>query len=363
MAFSLPETDAKYPQFKPHMQAVYGALVQVMPVFLRSDSSFGLKDRANYEAQFKTLADQSKAIQVIVEGSDVGHKSLAAQLASSTDAAYAQFKSGNASQTRFFLSEALNSCFGCHSSRGTEKDSTFVTNFNKDLKLEGFEPLARARFLVLSRQFDGALKEYERLLVNSSLSLDDLINVEPFVEYMILGIRVKNSTDEVSATFAKLKDSKLPELLKNDIKNWSRSLQELKKEKISTNSLREAEKQIALAQKHMEYPQDRSGLVRMIVASRILHEVVLSKSTSASDKAKAYYELGLTENLIGSEFFSDEPLAYFEEAMKLAPKSAIARKAYAQYEDIVRFNYSGSSGTKLPAAETKKLEDLRLKAF
>ncbi len=50
---------------------------------------------------------------------------------------------------------------------------------------------------------------------------------------------------------------------------------------------------------------------------------------------------------------------YFEQAIRLAPRSDVARKAFAQYEDLIRFGYSGSGGTKVPEDEKQRMNVLK----
>ena len=361
--FTLPESDKQYPEFRPHMQTIYSSLVQITSVLLRDNSQMKLKEKEAAELHFKTIADHSLAILAIAEKSDTGHRVLAKELSRNANAAYTQFKQAHYPQARFFLADVINSCFGCHTSRDSKSDSQFVGNFNKDIKWENFEPLARARFLALSRQFDKAMQEYESLFKNATLSQDELVNMDPLVEYMVIALRVKNEPDSVLKTLQSIKGENYPEIFKKDISAWSTSLSSIKKEKMKGNLLDEAKNQLELAKKAMEYPQDRSGLVRYIVASRLLQTYIQDQGLDAKSKADAYYHLGLSELIIGASLLSDESLGFFEQAIKLSPKSEISKKAFAQYEDIVRFGYSGSGGVNIPNDEKAKIAELRKLAF
>ncbi|RYZ85621.1 MAG: hypothetical protein EOP04_15565 [Proteobacteria bacterium] len=345
------------------MQSIYASVVQLMPLFLTDESKIRGSEKQVMETQLKNLAEQSQSIQKLALKSDASHQARARDLAVSSEAAYTQFKQNRQSQARFLLSDVLNTCFGCHTSRESEKDSQFVTNFNKDVKWKSLEPLARARFLALSRQFDASIKEYEVLLKSADISEDDFINLDPLVEYMILGLRVKNDRNQVENTLKSIKLDLYPEIVKNDINSWVKSLEELKKEKPASSMFLEAKNQMTLAKQSLEYPQDRKGLVRYIIASRILNDVVQDKSLPTLERAEAYYNLGLCENIIDVNFFSDQSLAYFEETIRLAPRSELSKKAFAQFEDIVRFSFSGSAGTSIPESEKEKMRSLKKMAL
>ncbi len=357
--FKAPESVKESSEFKPHMQSIYASVVQLMPLFLADQSKMSGKEKERMETQLKNLAEQSQSIQKLALKSDASHMAKARDLAVSSEAAYAQFKENRQGQARFLLSDVLNTCFGCHTSRESEKDSQFVTNFNKDVKWQSLEPLARARFLALSRQFDASIKEYEVLLKSANISEDDFINLDPLVEYLILGLRVRNDRDRVENTLKSIKQDLYPQIVKNDINAWLKTLEDIKKEKPASRSMLEAKNQMALAKQSIEYPQDRKGLVRYIIASRLLNEVVQDKSLPSIERAEAYYNLGLCENIIDVNYFSDQSLAYFEETIRLSPRSELSKKAFAQFEDIVRFSFSGSAGTSIPESEKEKMRSLK----
>ncbi|RZA24999.1 MAG: hypothetical protein EOP10_08190 [Proteobacteria bacterium] len=357
--FKAPESVKESSEFKPHMQSIYASVVQLMPLFLADQSKMGGKEKERMETQLKNLAEQSQSIQKLALKSDASHMARARDLAVSSEAAYAQFKENRQGQSRFLLSDVLNTCFGCHTSRESEKDSQFVTNFNKDVKWQSLEPLARARFLALSRQFDASIKEYEVLLKSANISEDDFINLDPLVEYLILGLRVRNDRDRVENTLKSIKQDLYPQIVKNDINAWLKTLEDIKKEKPASRSMLEAKNQMSLAKQSIEYPQDRKGLVRYIIASRLLNEVVQDKSLPSIERAEAYYNLGLCENIIDVNYFSDQSLAYFEETIRLSPRSELSKKAFAQFEDIVRFSFSGSAGTSIPESEKEKMRSLK----
>ncbi len=360
-AFDVPKD--QYAEFKPHMQAVYGSLIKVMGVLLKGSDSLSPKERETLEPQFKNLAEHAHAIQGIAGRSDKGHQVLAAELSKSTMKAYKQFKDGNTSQTRFFLSDVVNTCFSCHTSRSSTEDSRFVVDFNKDLKWNEFDPLSQARFLALSRQFEAASKQYEKLFLSNELSADELINFDPLIEYLVINIRVRGDAASVLKTLQSMKLDAYPELVKKDLTAWVSALKADQAQKPKGSSLSQAKNHMKKALVSMEYPRDRVGLIHYIFASKLLHEVVQSKEVPAPEKADAYYHLGIAELGIGSPLFADEPNAYFEEAIRLQPKTALARKAFAQFQENILFSYTGSSGTNLPDDEKAKIEQLKSLAY
>jgi hypothetical protein len=299
----------------------------------------------------------------LASASDKGHQVLASELAADAKAAYAHFKAGQTSQARFFLSDVAGTCLNCHTSRSSSHDSSFSVDFNKDLHWEGFEPLAKARFLALSRQFEAASHEYEKLFLSQALSADEFVNLDPIVEYLIIDIRVRNDPASALKTLEAMNKSEYPALIKEDLASWTSALKRNRERKGKSGSLAQAKVSMRLAHEMMQYPQDRSGLVDTLFASRDLHDFIQSKSISSADKAEAYYLLGICEFTVGASLFADESIGYFEEAIRLRPKTDIARKAYARFEENILFGYSGSSGVHLPDEEKRRLNELKKLAY
>lgn len=361
--FSPPDNPDRYAEFRPPMQSIYASLIPAIGFLLRDDARMTKEEKANIEAGLQSLAENSAAIERLAQKSDKGHQILAGELATNAKSAYSQFKAGHSAQARFFLSDVVNACFNCHTSRGSDSDSRFVGNFNKDIQWEKFEPIAKARFLALSRQFESASKEYERLLRSNDISLDELINRDPFLEYMILEIRVRNDPGAVLKALESMKLDAYPEIVKKDVRAWITTLKEERSRKPSGNALSQAKAHILRAKELMDYPQDRAGIVHYIFASRLLHDAIRQKGISPAYQAEAYYQLGLSELVLGTNLFDGEALAFFEETVKLQPKTDLARKAFAQYEELLRFGYSGSGGVNLPAEEKAKIGSLRKLAY
>jgi hypothetical protein len=114
------------------------------------------------------------------------------------------------------------------------------------------------------------------------------------------------------------------------------------------------------AAKVRRFPADRAGLVHDLVASGLLHRAVSAAGRPTADSAEAYYLLGVTELRIGSSQWLTEPEAYLEAAIRTAPGSAPARRAYVVLEESTLLGYTGSGGEgELPPEVASWLAELR----
>lgn len=362
-ALDQPKVERRELELRPHMQLAYGALVKVLAATAKESEVNNYKGMVETESALKVMADEAKIIHSITMKGDKEHEFLSQELQKSTELAYNRYKGGFREQAKFHISDVVSTCFGCHTSRNSAFDSQFTSTFTKDVQLDNFEPLAKARFLSLSRQFELSASEYESLFLSKGLSTDELINLDPMVEYLILTVRVKNDVNRALKAFTALGKRNFPETVKRDIASWVLGLKSIQAQTPEKDKLTQSKNMIKMARGSMEYPRDRSGMVQFVLASKYLHEYVNEEGLSKERKAETYYELGGCENVLATQFSADEANIYFAEAIRLAPKTDLARKAFARYEENVLYGYSGSSGVHLPEDEKLRLENLKKQAL
>ncbi len=358
-AFRPRNGEKTYEEFKPHMRAIYQSLMNIYPYTL-SQKAFNQKEQAKLiEENLQILADHAGYIERLAHEDESGHSHLSHQLSRNAQQAVLKFKSGLGHQAQFYIQEVYDTCLTCHTSRTSQDDSEFTVDFGKDVNWDAMGGFGRARFLSLSRQFEKAMDEYEKIFLSQQMSLEELLQYDPFVDYMILGLRVKEEKGRVAKTFESLMAKPLPAMVKSDLDAWVKSLKKVPAKSAKQSELAYAKELIKASQSLSEYPQDRKGLVYSILASKELLGYLKQKKIPEAKRAETYYELGLSEMRIGSPQIAGESGYYFEEAIRLAPKAAFSKKAFALYEEGLLFGYSGSGGVNLPASEKQRLEDLR----
>lgn len=357
--FKPNSSEKDYAAFRPHMRAIYASLMTVFPLAL-SKSTFMDKNNAKLiEEKLAHIAEHASMINEIASKDEKGHAYMSYQLERNAQQALLKFKAGYLDQANFFVEELYDTCLGCHTSRSSVSDSEFTLDFTKDVNMEALGTFGKAKFLSLSRQFEKALDEYEQIFSKSGLSLEELLHFDPFVDYLVLAVRVKGEPDRVIKTFQSLVKKNLPVMIKRDLEVWLDALVKIKGKGPQQSDLEYARNLIENAKSSMEYPRDRGGLVYYIFASKYLKDHLKAAHLSAEDRAETYYQLGICELGIGRPILAAESGMYLQEAIRLAPKSAFAKKAFGLYEESVMFGYTGSSGTNLPAHEKAKLEELR----
>ncbi|MFW7377795.1 MAG: hypothetical protein ACOH5I_03165 [Oligoflexus sp.] len=362
MAFA-PKEQKYRDELRPIMQTLFVSVQEVLPYYLdRSE----FQDEKNAEKISKLLGniqEHAKAIDGKTADYDEEMKLYGANFETDAIGAHQSFQRKAYGQSYFYLEEVLTTCFSCHASRASEKDSKFADLTGK-IDWDKVGEFNKPKLFTISRQFDKAAKEYENMILDRGLSMEELLHFDPFLNYLILTIRVKDDKARALKLVKQALKKPYPRILKKDLEVWRDSLENLTKEEKANQkpNLKRAEDLIAKGKSQMDYPRDQSGMVYYIEASRVLKQLLVSTENPA-DQANVSYLLGLSELVIGNAFIGLEAQRYFEQAIRLQPKSVLAKRAFDLYEENLIYGYSGSSGLHLPASEKAKLEDLRKKAY
>jgi tetratricopeptide (TPR) repeat protein len=355
--FRIKSGEKDYEDFKPHMRAVYSSLLTIFPLTLNTKSFTSKDNNKAIQANLNLIAQHAKEINTLAARDEKGHAYLSLQLERNARQAALKYKDGLHDQAHFFVEELYDTCLSCHTSRSSSGDSAFTMDLSKNVDMEAMGTFGKAKFLALSRQFDRALDEYERILKSRELSLEELLHFDPLADYLVLSIRVQGNADRPLKTFNELLKRPLPRPVKNDLEAWQKSLKHVKSRPKNMNDLEFARTLIK------DVNRDRTGLVNYIFASKYLKDHLKKVSISANDKAETYYQLGICELNIGESLMSGESGMYLEESIRLAPKSPFAKRAYELYEESVTLGYTGSSGINLPADEKARLDELKKLVF
>jgi hypothetical protein len=223
------------------------------------------------------------------------------------------------------------------------------------------EPIERAHFFVMTRQFDEAIKTYEDYFASLDVPASSLVILGSFTDYMRVSVSVKGDFKTPRKTIESVLAKKdAPKHVKDLLLRWDRSLKEFENANIlAKTDLESARKVLKEGRDLQEFPRDRDGLVQFLVANSMLNRYVFTHADRGEDVAEAYYMLGVTESLLAHSFWISRAEFYFESAIRLAPGSAFAPKAYALLEESYVTNFSGSSGTHVPQDVRDLLAELR----
>lgn len=364
-------------QTRARMDQIFGALVTVLPLSLNGAEYEKPANRELVLGKLKELSEQSQNLQSHASGNDRMFAFVAGSLAKDARDIYRWYGRGSYGESRYLLHNLTENCIACHSRLPESKAFPAAEAFFKDVKVANLPLMERAQLQMATRQFDAALQTYEELFKSSGGRTSEIIMMDGFVDYLKLCVRVKRDVVRpVAVLEGMLKRPDLPKFASLQLEQWIASLRRLAKRRDNPGTeLPAARKLMVEAQRASEFPMDRGRLVDFIYASRLLNSYVQKKDPGTAgeknglpsatlqvqrpDLSEAYYLLGVTESIIGRSYWLSQTEFYLETAVRSAPHSKYAEKAYAFLEEQVVVEFSGSSGTNVPEDMQKTLDDLR----
>jgi hypothetical protein len=259
----------------------------------------------------------------------------------------------------FTLRRLTENCFACHSRLPSQRQFDLGALFIEEIDRGNLLLKDRVRLEVAARQFDAALKTYEMIFDSKSLSAGEIDRLSAFEDYLKISIRVYNDFARAMNALKKFQQrSDIPVYLGNYLVSWEEALKELQFHKANGNELAHARELIQNAQLRRHFPADRQGLIYFIVASSLLHRYVATNPTDKTSLAEAYYLLGTAESYIRTSWIPETEF-FLENAIRLDPKSPLAKEVYSLLEEYIILEFSGSSGTNLPLEIQANLDELR----
>ena len=351
--------DAELAATRARMGELVEALRVALPLSLSPEQFAAAANRARLEQALRRLRDGATALSDHARGKDVGFVHLASALARDAHEIQHRFEVGRLDEARFLLGELATDCVNCHARLPYDRDSELGRSLWNAVDAGSLSLDERVRLQVATRQFGPALESYEALFAKLPPAQLDLGGY--LADYLAISIRVREDLPRARRKLdAWRKSSALPAYLSELAAIWVDALGALDRPTPPGQEVARAKAVLAEAQSVRRFPADRAGLVHDLVASGLLHRAVSAQGKPTPESAEAYYLLGVTELRIGSSYWLTEPEAYLEAAIRAAPGSAPARRAYVVLEESTLLGYTGSGGEgELPPEVASWLGELR----
>lgn len=349
-------------KIKTAMSTIYGALAPIFPLSLSQDDFQSPKNAKTISSNLKLLSKQAATLEDHGDNiKDAGFAFIGKSLATDARAAYERYQNERFDQSQFLVRNMVENCIACHSRTKSTSDSTLTAGFLKSVDTSKLDLREQALLQIATRQFEKAQKSYETFFLSPETFSGQVVFLTPMVEYLTVSIRVKRDPIHAAKHLSAILDAKqLPALVRRDMTYWIKALNEFQNfMTVRGSRLRAARQIIQQAKTLMEYPMDRSGLVHYLVSSSLLLDHLEQNIDKPADRAETYYLLGTTELLISRSYWLSQTDKYLEAAIRTAPKSKHARKAYALLEHNTYLEYSGNSGRPLPDYIKARLEALK----
>jgi hypothetical protein len=308
----------------------------------------------------EALAKNSEQLEAHGGGLDPSFDLMRRSLARDAHDALDRFQSGNYVGSRFVLSKITENCVTCHTKVPAEQRFDLGKEFLKAIDATKLPPTARANLQVATRQFADAMKTYEEILSSPRVTGADLAMFDIFENYLRISIGAMNDTKRPAETLKEfVRRPDMPDDVKGDVRAWIGSLEALDLQVSKGQELAAARRMVADAREKTKSRSDRSRLVDFIASITLVHRYLRSQPQDDKDVAESYYLLGVAESYVAHSYWISETNFLLEKAIRLAPKSDVAKQALAFLEDYTRSEYKVTPARAVPPELQTNLEELR----
>ncbi len=337
------------------MQEIFSQLQVLLPAAIQGE--LGSPEQADELAlAFKRLQGRIDALPAHGNGLDPGARLFGRALSRDVRRANDFFEHGRFENAAFIVQSMVDDCTACHA-RGPATDSLITKGFLKESALKLLDPLERAGISVATRQFDDALNRYERAFAEPDIVPETLLG--PMIRYLTVAVRVVRDPLRAKDTVARFEaHPNLAKSVRQDARHWAAVLGELKPDDLVGTTIARAEAATKAAENVGVYPGDARALIEFLIASAQLHDLVALPQTTPAERAQIYELLGRAEYGAAQSVWLSRADLYWETAIRLAPTSPAALRAYERLEKETHAGFTGSGGMRLPDDEAARLKEL-----
>jgi hypothetical protein len=361
-------TAAQNQDFAAQMQGLKKSLVEVLPLVLDPNQFNQEKNQKVILEKVHKMRELSKNVKHIAvkDQKDPSIDFIAQAFTDDLARVEEGLSMGKKEFARYNLLNVTAYCIECHTRTST--GPSFSSNdFEQTLKrLNGLE---RGEFLLATRQFDSALKEFSQIIDERLEQKSDFFILDKAVRQS-LAITVKYLKDPKKSLLItdKLKNSvNAPYYLKQNALGWEIAIKDWMKEKPAKDNsvkaiLKRCQQWEQSAQQDQMTNLDHTGQIYYLRALSDLHLILPTKLTG-DELGQALYLAG-----VGYDSMRDFSLwnlheDYYESCIRKVPHSTWSEKCYKRFEESAYFGFTGSSGIRIPDDVANRLAELKTLAL
>jgi len=358
------------------MRSVFREIRTLVPLSLDELRWSDPASHATILKSLERLEDAASALERHARAREAGFDELALSLGRDLREARNHYAAGQHSEARFFLTGSLQNCVSCHVRLPSDGDTASALELTERPEIGALDARERAWLLVMTRRFEEALGIWEGLMADPTISPGELDASGVLVDYLNVVLRVRTDVPRARKAMTELaRRSDLPVYLEQRVKTWRTQLAALDAVRLAHDQPPNLAFGAQLAREAGQLaqgPYGRDGLIQDLAAAsqlvrflereRARHTRVTRNLTAAerTDRARAYYWLGIVEARSLDGFWINLSERHFEAAIRSDPKGPYAKRAFAQLEETQVLGYGGASGDTLPSDVWTHLEELRV---
>jgi hypothetical protein len=340
-----------------------GIFVTVTKAYLYSLDAKAFEDPANnaeITSMLQALAANASDLELHGGGLNPSFEYMRRSLAQDAVEALDRFQEGQYMGARFVLSKITENCVTCHSKLPIRGKFDPGANFVDQAKIKKLKPLERAELDIATRQFDTALTTYEKIFADPETSAETLALAGAWEKYIRLCVGVFDNTARPIAALQKfVQRPDVSASQKKLVSGWIDQLRKLDLDSAVGHELEVSRRMLKHAEDNIRFASDRSQMVDYIAVATILNRFLATNPKGNLAVAEAFYILGVAEARIQRSYWISETGILLAQAIREAPKSEIAKKAYAFLEEYTISSHLATTSRDVSPELKANLEDLR----
>lgn len=352
---------------RKEMNSISGHIRDLGP-YIASEQEFTREsNKAIIEKHLQELTKSFKNIKVHpvinTEGLSLNRTILVDQLEQTMNL----FNNNKRSWARAKFNAALNLCVSCHSqSPGTVHKGAFKVFADKDISKLNLNDFERAELYFITRDFEGAIKLYDKFLLGSKKADDDEFIYKAFERELMYFIKFKKSFPLAKAHFEiLLKGNRFNDKVTQEVGEWVKILggkslwDQFDPEKVKEEDMEKFMKTfIADDEEGPIFTPTNSSEVYDLNLSSILMDYY-NAHPETKFGAKILYWLANIDKRVNDDLFYSLGDYYLITCMEKYPKDPVAHDCYESYMNDLEMNYM-SKEKKLPPEIEARLKKLQI---
>ena len=271
-------------------------------------------------------------------------------------------EAGNRHYAQNLLNEVVSICTSCHTQ--DDKQRTLFRGKDRDAFASDFE---YAEYNFLTRNYETAIHYYDRYLKSPYSMKPERIVFASAKKLLTIYTQVLNEPGRGVEHFKKLvQDEDLPPLVKKNAREWIAGLEELQANQASqvkSPTFEELEKYVHQYLGPLDAPGSaivptRKQKVYHLWLQGLLYRY-FSSSPSRETIPTLLYWLAINDRATNYSFYYSLADLYLKECMLKHTQSSMAKQCFDEYNEYIKFSYSGSLGTDIPEDVQLELRKLR----
>jgi hypothetical protein len=355
---ALAQNDETNPT-QARMRGVFITLTTAYKYSLDEEAFEDLSNRDEIRASLQALVANAGELESHGGGLDPSFDYLRRSLARDAVAALDRFEQQQYVGSRFLLTRLTENCVTCHSKLPDEGGFELGAEFVKESGVQDLPPITRVDLEIATRQFEQALNTFEAIFRDKKQKAQTLSMIGVFEEYLRLCVAVVEKPERAVKTLSVFQGrDDVAANTKDLISSWISDLETIDLASAEGNELFVARSTIEKARAAKRFAEDRTDLVEFIGAAALLHRYLQSGAEDVNSQSEAFYLLAVAESNISRSYWVSETASLLEQAIVTAPRSAVAKQAYAFLE---QYTLSGHAVTarEVPENVEQKLDSLR----